>query len=311
MRIIDLTTSDDIELAPSVATIGFFDGVHRGHQFLLQNVVKAAVASGMESMAITFDAHPRAVLHSDYQPKMLSSLNEKLYHLRQTQLDNTVVLHFDEQLAHFSAKEFMDIVLRKRLNVRRLVMGYDNRFGHHHHETFDDYVRYGEEVGIEVLKSSAFMIEGTEVSSSVVRRLIETGDMPFANKCLGYPYQMEGVVIPGFQNGRRLGFPTANLSPTADKLIPAPGVYAVRVYIAGEERAHGGMINIGVRPTFHGRKQSVEVNIFDYEGNLYRQRLRILFFRHIREERKFDTVEQLTEQLRRDKAMAEVILEAN
>lgn len=311
MRIIYLDSIDKLTISPSVATIGFFDGVHRGHRFLIDHVVKMARSSGLEATVITFDRHPRQVLHADYQPQMLSTLDEKLAHLRQTALDNVVVLHFDEQLARLSARDFMASVLLRQLNVRKLVMGYDNRFGHNRDETFDDYVRYGAELGIEVVADTALAIDEVNVSSSVVRRFVESGNLPMANACLGYPYQMQGVVVPGLQNGRKMGFPTANIDVSGTgKLLPESGVYAVRVQLEDNETPHGGMINIGIRPTFNGKKMSVEVHLFDFDGNLYGKRLSVTFYKRIRGERKFNSMEALSRQLADDKRVIEAFLES-
>ena len=311
MRIIYLDSIDKLTISPSVATIGFFDGVHRGHRFLIDHVVKMARSSGLEATVITFDRHPRQVLHADYQPQMLSTLDEKLAHLRQTALDNVVVLHFDEQLARLSARDFMASVLLRQLNVRKLVMGYDNRFGHNRDETFDDYVRYGAELGIEGVADTALAIDEVNVSSSVVRRFVESGNLPMANACLGYPYQMQGVVVPGLQNGRKMGFPTANIDVSGTgKLLPESGVYAVRVQLEDNETPHGGMINIGIRPTFNGKKMSVEVHLFDFDGNLYGKRLSVTFYKRIRGERKFNSMEALSRQLADDKRVIEAFLES-
>lgn len=311
MRIIYLDSIDKLTISPSVATIGFFDGVHRGHRFLIDHVVKMARSSGLEATVITFDRHPRQVLHADYQPQMLSTLDEKLAHLRQTALDNVVVLHFDEQLARLSARDFMASVLLRQLNVRKLVMGYDNRFGHNRDETFDDYVRYGAELGIEVVVDTALAIDEVNVSSSVVRRFVESGNLPMANACLGYPYQIQGVVVPGLQNGRKMGFPTANIDVSGTgKLLPESGVYAVRVQLEDNETPHGGMINIGIRPTFNGKKMSVEVHLFDFDGNLYGKRLSVTFYKRIRGERKFNSMEALSRQLADDKRVIEAFLES-
>lgn len=311
MRIIYLDSIDKLTISPSVATIGFFDGVHRGHRFLIDHVLKMARSSGLEATVITFDRHPRQVLHADYQPQMLSTLDEKLAHLRQTALDNVVVLHFDEQLARLSARDFMASVLLRQLNVSKLVMGYDNRFGHNRAETFADYVRYGAELGIEVVADTALAIDEVNVSSSVVRRFVESGNLPMANACLGYPYQMQGVVVPGLQNGRKMGFPTANIDVSGTgKLLPESGVYAVRVQLEDDEMPLSGMINIGIRPTFNGKKMSMEVHLFDFDGNLYGKHLSVTFYKRIRGERKFESMEALSRQLANDKRQIEAFLES-
>lgn len=291
---------------PKVATIGFFDGVHRGHQYLISQVTAEARRRGMESAVITFDRHPRQVLAQDYQPKLLSTLDEKLILLSRTGIDNAVVLHFDEAMASLSAREFMEKVLLGRLNVRTLIIGYDNRFGHDRREGFDDYVRIGREIGIEVLRSQAFTLDGVNVSSSYIRRMIEGGELEVANKCLGYDYTIVGKVVAGRQEGRRLGFPTANIDMTdSPQLVPARGVYAVRVRLKNSMEFRRAMMNIGTRPTFDNGRVSVEAYIFDFSGDIYGQTLLVAFTHRIRDEHKFDSAEALQAQMRKDAKIVE------
>lgn len=291
---------------PLVATIGFFDGVHRGHQFLIKQVCDEAKASGMESAVITFDEHPRKVLHQDYQPRLLSTLEEKLILLSRTGIDNAVVLHFDREMAGLSAHDFMEKVLRDRLNVKKLIIGYDNRFGHNRAEGFDDYVRMGHEMGIEVIQSQAFSLDGVNVSSSYIRKLIEKGELELANKCLGYPYAIYGKVVSGYQEGRKLGFPTANLDLSGSgQLVPANGVYGVKVRLQDSMQYRRGMMNIGTRPTFNGKNLSIEAYIFDFSDDIYGQTLVAAFIHRIRDEHKFDSAEELAEQMRNDAKIIE------
>ena len=291
---------------PLVATIGFFDGVHRGHQFLIKQVCDEAKASGMESAVITFDEHPRKVLHQDYQPRLLSTLEEKLILLSRTGIDNAVVLHFDREMAGLSAHDFMEKVLHDRLNVKKLIIGYDNRFGHDRAEGFDDYVRMGHEMGIEVIQSQAFSLDGVNVSSSYIRKLIEKGELELANKCLGYPYAIYGKVVSGYQEGRKLGFPTANLDLSGSwQLVPANGVYGVKVRLQDSMQYRRGMMNIGTRPTFNGKNLSIEAYIFDFSGDIYGQTLVAAFIHRIRDEHKFDSAEELAEQMRNDAKIIE------
>ena len=291
---------------PLVATIGFFDGVHRGHQFLIKQVCDEAKASGMESAVITFDEHPRKVLHQDYQPRLLSTLEEKLILLSRTGIDNAVVLHFDREMAGLSAHDFMEKVLHDRLNVKKLIIGYDNRFGHNRAKGFDDYVRMGHEMGIEVIQSQAFSLDGVNVSSSYIRKLIEKGELELANKCLGYPYAIYGKVVSGYQEGRKLGFPTANLDLSGSgQLVPANGVYGVKVRLQDSMQYRRGMMNIGTRPTFNGKNLSIEAYIFDFSGDIYGQTLVAAFIHRIRDEHKFDSAEELAEQMINDAKIIE------
>lgn len=285
-----------------VATIGFFDGVHRGHRFLIDCVIEEAQRSGMSSAVITFDRHPREVLQTDYQPDLLSTLDEKLLLLSKTHVDNTVVLHFDASLAALTAHDFMRDVLQGQLKVRKLIIGYDNRFGHNRSEGFDDYVCYGKELGIEVIRADAFLPDDVRVSSSVIRTCLREGRVEEANRLLGYDYTIESRIVSGYQNGRKMGFPTANLDVTrCQQLLPASGVYAVLVRLKDSVGWKRGMMNIGHRPTFNGTSTSMEVNLFNFSGNLYGQELLVSFISKIRDERKFDSIDALAEQLQHDK----------
>ena len=285
-----------------VATIGFFDGVHRGHRFLIDCVIEEAQRSGMSSAVITFDRHPREVLQTDYQPDLLSTLDEKLLLLSKTHVDNTVVLHFDASLAALTAHDFMRDVLQGELKVRKLIIGYDNRFGHNRSEGFDDYVRYGKELGIEVIRADAFLPDDVRVSSSVIRTCLREGRVEEANRLLGYDYTIESRIVSGYQNGRKMGFPTANLDVNScQQLLPASGVYAVLVRLKDSVGWKRGMMNIGHRPTFNGTTTSMEVNLFNFTGDLYGQELLVSFISKIRDEYKFDSLEALAQQLKQDK----------
>lgn len=291
-----------------VATIGFFDGVHRGHQFLIKHVMDEAERLGLKSMVITFDRHPRQVLHQEYQPLLLTTLDMKRQLLEATGVDKVEVLHFDEHLASLTAYDFMSRVLRDKLNVKCLVIGYDNRFGHNRSEGFDDYVRYGKELGIDVIHNPAFLLNGVKVSSSVVRSFLKEGEVEMANKCLGREYVIMGKVVDGYKEGRKLGYPTANLDTSAyGQLIPKGGVYAVKVLIGDDDKFANsnkkwltGMMDIGTRPTFDGDHVSLEVNIFDFNDDIYGKLLEVKFIKRIRDERKFKNVDALIEQLKAD-----------
>ena len=302
MNIIYINKGEAREMPELVATIGFFDGVHRGHRFLIDRVIEEAQRSGMSSAVITFDRHPREVLQTDYQPDLLSTLDEKLLLLSKTHVDNTVVLHFDASLAALTAHDFMRDVLQGQLKVRKLIIGYDNRFGHNRSEGFDDYVRYGKELGIEVIRADAFLPDDVRVSSSVIRTCLREGRVEEANRLLGYDYTIESRIVSGYQNGRKMGFPTANLDVTrCQQLLPASGVYAVLVRLKDSVGWKRGMMNIGHRPTFNGTTTSMEVNLFNFSGDLYGQELLVSFISKIRDERKFDSIDALAEQLQHDK----------
>ena len=214
-----------------VATIGSFDGVHRGHQCLLSQVRHIADERGLRAMAITFGTSPRRVLGMDDSPQ-LTSVKERTTLLRQCGMDEVAVLDFTRPMAEMTARDFMLQVLKEQLGVEVLVIGYDHRFGHGRSEGFDDYVRYGEEMGIEVVRGEACTDGGEPVSSTRIRHLLTEGNVKEAAHLLGYLYTLQGEVVGGYREGRKMGFPTANLQPLyADKLLPTDGVYAVRVFV--------------------------------------------------------------------------------
>ena len=286
--------------SPTVATIGFFDGVHLGHRFLIQQVKVAATQTGWQSSIITFPVHPRQVIQSEFQPQLLSSPEEKIELLASTGVDNCILLPFTRELSQLTAYEFMQLLYDK-YKVRMLVIGYDHRFGHNRAETFEDYCRYGRELGIHIMQASAYTQEQDKVSSSAIRRALQNGDIRTATKFLGYHYYLEGMVVDGYKVGRKIGFPTANLRVDfPNKLIPSIGVYAVYVYVNGEK--HKGMLNIGYRPTINnGTDLSIEVHILDFQGDIYHQKMRIEFIDFLRPEEKFNSVDELVLQMQKDK----------
>ena len=288
------------------ATIGFFDGVHQGHQFLMKRLNEEAKERGLLSMVITFERHPRQVVQGDWKPELLTGLHEKLKLLKTTDINVVVVLRFNRQMAGLSANAFMQL-MHDRLGVRMLLTGYDNRFGHDRTEGFEDYQRYGREMGIEVICGDALTMGQQNVSSSLVRRLLKAGNVEEASRCLGRPYSMSGQVVHGEQIGRTIGFPTANLQPDDEKLIPMDGVYAVMVDLDNNARLQG-IMNIGTRPTFNGTHRTLETNLLETVGNLYGQRIIIHFIGRLRSEQHFPSAEALAEQIKKDKEQAEEIL---
>lgn len=299
---------EDKDRQPCVATIGFFDGVHRGHQFLIDEVKTEAAKAGLQSLVITFDRHPRQVLQQSYQPQLLTTLDEKLRLLSLTGIDDIYVLHFTQDMAALTAKEFMSQILHDKLNVRKLVIGYDNRFGHNRAEGFDDYVQYGRDLGIEVIQAHSFEISGVKVSSSVVRAFLNGGEVEMAKRCLGRPFMLSGTVVRGFQEGRKMGFPTANLQTAEGLLIPADGVYAVKVKVCDTGKWLPAMTNIGTRPTFHGTARTLETHIFDFDRDIYGAPMTVGFIKRIRGERMFDGEHALAEQLKKDEQEIRKIL---
>lgn len=294
-------------LLPSVATIGFFDGVHRGHRFLINQVKEVAAKGGLCASLITFPVHPRQVMQTTYRPQLLSSPQEKLELLETTKVDYCILLPFTHELSLLSAKEFMRM-LRDQFNIRTLVIGYDHRFGHNRSEGFEDYCRYGEELDIYIVRARAYTDGEDKISSSVIRQLLKEGNVSRAAQFLGYNYYLDGTVVDGYKVGRKIGFPTANLKVDCpDKLIPSEGVYAVYVYVEGRKWA--GMLNIGHRPTINnGTDLSIEVNILNFSDNIYHKEMRMEFVKYLRPEEKYDTVEALIAQMHKDREEAAQIL---
>ena len=286
-------------------TIGFFDGVHCGHRYLLQQLEALAKANELSAVAVTFDCHPRQVVCEDYVPSLLTTQEEKLALLSEAFSGKVVVLPFTHELSTLTAKEFMQSILREKLNTKLLLMGYNHRFGHGGGTT-EEYAKWGRETGIKVCQAEA--LEGEKVSSSRIRSLISLGEMEKANMMLGYPYFLTGEVTSGKQIGRQMGFPTANLLLPEQKLLPACGVYAVWV-VMPDGTKQGGMLCIGHRPTVEPNGDiSVEVHIFDFCGNLYGKQIHIDFIGKLREERHFASIEELQQQLSLDATSAKEII---
>lgn len=292
---------------PTVATIGFFDGVHLGHRFLIDQVKVAAAQCGWESSIITFPVHPRQVIQSEFQPQLLSSPEEKIELLGTTGIDHCILLPFTRELSLLTAREFMQLLYEK-YHVRMLIIGYDHRFGHNRTETFEDYCRYGRELGIHIMQATAYTQEQDKVSSSAIRRALLSGEVNIANKYLGYNYFLQGKVVDGYKVGRKIGFPTANLQVDfPNKLIPSVGVYAVYVYVNGQK--YKGMLNIGHRPTLNnGTDLSIEVHILNFEGDIYQQPMRLEFIDFLRAEEKFNSIDELILQIEKDKEAAIQVL---
>ena len=302
-----------LEKSPgSVATIGVFDGVHLGHQLVIGKVLEQACQRGLVSTVITFDRSPREVLDPSFRPQLLTTLEEKSDIIASLGVDQLVVLPFTREMASLSAWDFMQQVLSDQLHVKVLFTGYDNRFGHDRTEGFDDYVRYGEQLGMQVLRGDVELMDGGSlaVSSSEIRRLLaDEGRVELMPRYLTRRYVLKGRVMPGEHIGHKIGYPTANLEPEGTgKLIPAAGVYAVWAKLEGEQSPRAAMMNIGMRPTFDGHRQTLEVNILSFDGDLYGQTVQVTFVERLRDERKFDSPEALAAQLEQDRDRVNEIL---
>ena len=306
MQIIRDTSAINPE--PSVATIGFFDGVHAGHRYLIQQVKEIAAAKGLRSALVTFPVHPRKVMNTNYRPELLTTPEEKISLLADIGVDYCLMLDFTPEVSRLTAREFMTQLLKERYQVKYLVIGYDHRFGHDRTDGFEQYVVYGTECGIEVLKASPYDEGNTAVSSSEIRKLLQAGNVAEAAYLLTYPYQLLGHIVSGYKVGRTLGFPTANIRVDEPfKVIPGIGVYAVWVEVEGER--YKGMLYIGDRPTLNnGKDISMEVNILDFSGDIYNDSIRVSFVQYVRRDIKFDSLEELKAQLEKDRCTVNNLL---
>lgn len=281
------------------AAIGFFDGVHRGHAYLIEQVKAEAARRGLQPMVITFEEHPRLALsQTHYWPELLTTNAQKLQLLEHTGLSACAMLHFDHAMSMLTSREFMDLVLSKELHVRCLLMGYDHHFGSDLSAGFRDYVRNGHDLGIEVLRERPFDDHELRISSSATRRFLAAGNVEMARACLGRPYVLEGTVVEGHHAGTLMGYPTANLRPDCEEqIVPGRGVYAVRADVDGF--SYMGMLNIGWRPTLNnGDDRTIETHLLDYSGApLYGKHISLRFIRRVRDEHRFSSIEELQSQL--------------
>ncbi len=280
-------------IGPAVVAIGSFDGVHAGHQYLINRLHAGAAELAAETVVITFEPHPRCVLEPARCPPALTTLEEKLSLLAGLGVDHGVALSFTPQLGRLSPAEFMERV-STAMAVRRIVCGPDFAFGFQRAGN-PDWLR---ENGYEVEVVSPLELDGTELHSSEIRRLLEAGDIPRSNRLLGRPFVLSGTVEHGAEIGRGLGFPTANLAVQLNKLVPAQGIYAVRVRSPFGE--HGGALNIGNRPTFGGGRLTIEVYLLDFDGDLYGSQLQVSFVQRLRDEAKYESAEELAAAIARD-----------
>lgn len=305
MERIDLSGNKEVNEAPFVASVGFFDGVHIGHRHLIKQVKEEGKRLGLPSAIVTFPVHPRKVLQKNYQPALLCGYEEKLEQLATTQIDYVISLPFTPELSRLSARSFMEEVLKEKIGVHTLFVGYDHRFGHNREEGFAAYQSYGEELGIQVIQAAEYQVEGENVSSTKIRLLLKKGEIQRANSLLSYHYTLSGKIVEGYRVGRTIGFPTANMrSWERFKVVPELGVYAVLVHI--RDIIYKGMLYIGTRPTLHDDPEiSVEVNIFDFSGDLYNQSLTVEFIDFIRADRKFDSMDELVAQIHKDKSQVQ------
>ncbi|HOY49980.1 MAG TPA: bifunctional riboflavin kinase/FAD synthetase [Flavobacteriales bacterium] len=293
------------KLSFPVVTTGTFDGVHLGHQTILNRLQELARKYNGQSVVITFHPHPRQVLRpDDHSLQLLTTLPEKIARLEVSGIDHLLVIPFNKEFAELSSQDFIRQVIVEAVNTRKLVIGYDHHFGKNREGSFEHLRQFGPQYGFEVEEIPAQDIDQVAVSSTKIREALSRGDIHTANRYLGYAYPFNGKVVRGKQLGRTIGFPTANLELEGlGKLIPANGVYAVMVNSGSG--IFNGMMNIGFRPTVSDEKvRSIEVHLLDFEGDLYEQNMKVKLIARIRDEKRFASVDELRDQLKLDRVQA-------
>ena len=305
MKILD--ENDRLSQDSTVATIGMFDGVHLGHVTLVDYLKSQATALGRQSLVITFLRHPRQVLYPDEPFRLIMQPEDRLRHLEALEPDLLLPLDFTRELSRLDSLQFIQL-LRDRYGVSTLVTGYNHRFGHKKGETFEDYCRHGEQLGVKVVKAPEYLGRYAPVSSTIIRGLIAAGKVVDAMHCMGRPHMIRGKVVHGFHNGRGLGFPTANVGDMpADVLLPHNGAYAVLAHVGGRQLQ--GMANIGKRPTLdNGNNISIEVNLFGFDEDIYGQDIALEFISFLRLEFKMCGLDELKRQLTLDRDNAQRLL---
>jgi riboflavin kinase/FMN adenylyltransferase len=297
MRLFHGTDNAEIQ-RPTVLTLGVFDGLHLGHQLIMRTVVERAQATGSVPTVITFDPHPRAVLHPESAPPLLQTLDQKVEGFGALGIEQTIVIRFDEKFSQIRAEDFLREVVKDRLHAKEVYLGCGFAFGHNREGNIALLRRVSQDLGFSADESPEVQIRGQRVSSSRVRHLLAEGKVNLARRLLGRPYGVEGPVERGAERGRELGFPTANLHPR-NRVIPRNGVYVTGTLIDGQWRR--SITNVGVRPTFGADAEpSVETFVMDWAGDLYGDVVRVRFLHRLRDERKFNSIEELKAQIQKD-----------
>ena len=294
----------------SIITIGTFDGVHIGHQKIIKKMVQNGQDLDLKTVILTFFPHPRMVLNGNSDIKLLNTINEKSLLLEKNGIQNLIVQKFDDAFSNLSPEDFVKKILIDQLNIQKIIIGHDHRFGKNRAAGIDDLIELGYKYNFEVEQISVQEIDDIAVSSTKIRNAIIDGNISLANNYLGYNYQLTGNVINGKKLGRTIGFPTANIYVSENyKLIPKNGVYVVKSFI--QNKTVFGLMNIGIKPTFEENKLTIEVYFIDFEGDLYNQNLTIEILEYIRKEQKFDSIESLKTQIETDKRKALEFIEKN
>lgn len=301
------------KISNAVVTIGTFDGVHFGHQKIISRLLEVARQKKGESVILTFFPHPRMILHpEDKAIKLISTISEKAERLEKLGIDHLILTPFTRDFSNLSPQEYISNILVEKIGTKHIVIGYDHRFGKDREGGLEHLQKYAGDFGFEVEEIPEQDINDVAVSSTKIRNAIQSGDVKTANNFLGYPFHLTGKVIKGDQIGRSLGFPTANLFVEETyKLIPADGIYAVNVEVnpsMEENKTFNGMAYIGHRPTINGMTHNIEVNIFDFDKDIYGDIIRINFVDYIRGDEKFDSLDGLKAQLAKDEKAVKSML---
>lgn len=283
--------------------MGTFDGVHVGHRKILERITQNTENGKYESLVLTFFPHPRMVLQGESDVKLLNTLSEKIDLLEKIGIQNLVIHPFDETFSRLTAEEFVQTVLVDQFHIKKIIIGHDHRFGRNRTANIDDLIDFGKHHNFEVEQISVQEIDAVSISSTKIRTALLEGNMALANEYLGYEYFLTGTILKGKQLGRSIGFPTANLKIEENyKLIPRNGVYVVKSII--NAKTVFGMMNIGFNPTVAGEKLSIEIHYFDFDADLYDQKIAVSLLEYLRPEQKFASVDLLKEQLQKDKKTA-------
>ena len=292
-------TPNSYPKSPSVITIGTFDGVHLGHQKIIKRLLNIAKEKGLQSVILTFFPHPRMVLQSAVEMKLLNTIEERQEILSGLGLDHLIIKEFTKDFSILSAEQYVKNILVDELYAKYIIIGYDHRFGKNRRANIKDLIVFGKQFDFKVEEISVRDVDDIAVSSTKIRTALNVGDIKTANAFLGYNYFLTGTVVKGRQIGQQIGFPTANIQiKESYKLIPKNGVYVVKSII--ENNLYFGMMNIGTNPTVDGTKQSIEVHFFDFNQNLYNKKIKIELLGHLRNEHRFESVEVLKVQLKTD-----------
>jgi len=289
----------EIKLSKStIATIGTFDGIHIGHQKILNSLLRFAKENSLQSVVITFDPHPRKIINKINSIELINTIEEKKEKLKTLGIDYLIIQKFDEKFSETEANKFVEI-LKNNINIEKLIVGYDHRFGKNRNADINDLKKYGKELNFEVIEIDALEIQEVNISSTKIRLAIKDGNIRLANSYLGYNFFLSGEVVKGHSRGKKLGFPTANLKIDEDKIIPKNGVYLVKSII--DHKNIYGMMNIGYNPTFNNKSKKIETHFFNINKNLYGKIIKIELLEYIREEKRFETVDDLIQRLKLDR----------